>query len=1516
MPRIEKIRLVGIRYDSMRKHYTDTTLDFMNGVEPAHTLLTLMNGGGKGLLLQMIFQLLSPLTKWGAKSENRIEALFYNERKQFQPYTFHIAIEWRLDTDPVKWLTTGIAVSAREKASASETDQESAEPRYLLYMLEQIKPGRYEIEDLPLYDQESRNAVSFEVWKEYLAARRSDFTIYTHNQTKDYFELLKSYDIDRKEWETMRDINRQEGGVEAYFRKGLDNHSLFHDLIIPEIGKHMAGTDEEGNPGTLFDIFKHNAAIAQHLPKLLKREDAYRFILQGLDPVIRILEQGTEMEREELEHGRIGSFIRQAMKEWLGEQDKEKERWEDERKRAEEEANELRWREDNLEYAEKHREVVRLREDLQACKARTERKEESAKQSKRLEAYAKAELLWNERRVFQSREESLRRELAVLQNANEHLNVRAELEQAESRLREEWSSVAGQWRETVDRIGWLQRQLEAVIRQAEQEKAVLQSSLEEKFKLQGGVTSQIQTLNTEKMDMERAFGRMVNEATEQLIAQLTKRREETDGKRKERERSLAEAEHEKVEIQNQLAVQQDRLVSMQETIAQAESALAKRRMLEKELGVSFAGFLKLERPGQPDATWFHDVQKTLSIELERLNEALARKQQELWTQQLDVSLAKNAFWIPNQELRKLKEELDSQGMKCHYGTEFMTALSEDERASHLKHFPLLPYGLVILDSEWKKRDAKRLGELLLRAPVPVFLRERMNGSGARIGEAEPLSGEAFRLMDGSLLLNDKGITLANDSRLWESWKNELLERNEDLQQQINFVQERLEQGREHERELNRLLSESDSRKLELDLEQIGIKRLEVERFIQEATAIKESVQQTIGGIESELAAIRTDIVDCSMKVEKLEVWAKRLEQGRKWQLQKSGLDKDIQGKQSEFADWSDREKSAREQLNAWKQANMAWINEQKKLLEQIKLLLGDVEFSFSSPNLGQMPSGDVSWTESELFTTDTGRLQELAATVKALTATMEEKSRQIGELNIHLVYAVKDITGKETELDRACPSWRQEAFADKPIELAQSGYDVALHVREEVDKELQNAKLQLSRLEGALDKEEKRIDQLDKSIRRKHGKAPDAWPEEDLNVLQADFDRQSESNRSHQAECRRLISELERTIRSLDTQLKILATQRISGELVYDIPQNIRQLVRIDAEKIVRDWVDKASKLRDSKQKLDSEVKEQRDRFLQTIRNEDIDDDLSGSLMLMLGEIRWEEYEAARDLLQSIQEHAEQELSSLSADKTKAEQARDVWTDRACYRVISIVKALKQMLNRMTFVNQGGHRYPLVTMDIRNGDLPEKPEDIRLLLRDYFVRAIDELGTQYADIASIPQAVLEDRMNDSRVVWTAFKNRYPTFRVYKPQTTNVFFYESPKKHHYTEWETLNKGSLTEAKGSGGQLLAARTIVMMMLMTYKRQIRESTQWSVLISDNPFGQAVSPHILDPIFAIAENLRFQWIVLAPPELIKLDVSRRFPVFWEMELLRDLHGESVTERLQHGGRTFEAEMDLFSFK
>jgi hypothetical protein len=1519
VPRIEKVRLVGIKYDSMRKQYQDTTIDLINGMEPAHTLLTLMNGGGKGLLLQAIFQLLLPLTRWGAKGENRIEALFYNERKQFQPYTFHIVLEWRLDTDPVKWLMIGIVVSAREKASAVETEHETAEPQFLLYTLEQIKPGRYEIEDLPLYDSESNTTVSFEDWKEYLAAHRSDFTTYTHTQMKDYFELLKSYDIDRKEWETMRDINRQEGGVEAFFRKGLDNHSLFHDLIIPEISKHMASTDSEGNPGTLLEIFKHNASIAQHLPRLLKREEGYRLLLQEIEPVMQSLQQGAGHENDDREHGRRGAYLRHAMKEWQGEQGKEKEQWQAELGRVEEEAKELRWQEDNLEYAVKQGEVFQLEQKLETSRGQIKRKEESVQDCKEQEAYAHATLFWNERQLLQHKVERIRQELELLQNADEHRHVKEELQQSENRLREEWNAVSVSWKETISGYESLVGQMESDMVQSEQGQKTLQAFLQEKHRALGNVTGQLQTLNTEKVQMERVFGRLANEAPEKLMDQILKQREGAERNLKDKEQERERNEQEKEMLQSRLVELQERIRQLKETILKTEQSLSERREMEKEQSLRLASFLKKELPEasdwHPPHSWFSEAQTVLIKKLEFLDEDLIREQQELWTHQLDSSLAKQPYWIPNQELKKLKEELDSQGLHCYYGSEFMAALPDEERYRYLHAYPLLPFSVVLLEVEWKKRDPKRMGRLLLRAPVPIYLRSQMRGNDERTMEALNTVG-TFELQDGALLLSDEGTELVRDPDCWERWKRELHAQSDEFLQNIELLKECLEGGRELEQDLKILFLNADSWTLGLKLEQLKKQDMEFEQQRNEVTETRGRVLERITQFDSEIDVLRTEVDEGNVKLEKLDVWGKRLEQGSKWKQQKAGLENELTEREIELTLCSERVKGIGKELLTWRQAFLSWSTEQKQMLDQIKRLIRDTDFSFVLHGLKhsiEVDSVKQSVLDSELFASRTARLQLLVTEAKALSASMEENSQKIAELNLRLGYETDYVTTKETELDRLYPTWRQEGFPIKPLEVVRSEHDDTAKRRGESIQELQVVQSQFDRLTGQLDSEKNRLTQLERDIRRKHGKAAEAWIDVNLDAFRSELDRRLEKNKSDLTECRRLLSNLDKTIGLLDMQLRVLASQRTSGESVYDIPTDIRHSVRSDAAVVVELWLEKARILEEMKKKLDREVAEKRSRFVQLIRNQDWDADLSGSLQHMMGEIRWEEYTYAGELLKSIKEHALYELESLAADKTKAEQARDMWTDRACYRVISIVKSLKQMTSRMTFVNQGGHRYPLIRMDMRNGDLPEKPEDIRLLLREYFVRTIDELSGQYNDFADVPEFELEKRMSDSQIVLTALKSRYPTLHVYKPQTTNVFLHESPKKHHYTEWETLNKGSVTEAKGSGGQLLAARTIVMMMLMTHKRQIRQTKQWSVLILDNPFGQAVSPHILDPIFAIAENLLFQWIVLAPPELIKLDVSRRFPVFWELELKRHTYGETVTERLQHGGRTFEGQGDLF---
>lgn len=80
----------------------------------------------------------------------------------------------------------------------------------------------------------------------------------------------------------------------------------------------------------------------------------------------------------------------------------------------------------------------------------------------------------------------------------------------------------------------------------------------------------------------------------------------------------------------------------------------------------------------------------------------------------------------------------------------------------------------------------------------------------------------------------------------------------------------------------------------------------------------------------------------------------------------------------------------------------------------------------------------------------------------------------------------------------------------------------------------------------------------------------------------------------------------------------------------------------------------------------------------------------------------------------------------------------------------------------------------------------------------------------------------------------------------------------------------------------------------MLTTQKRRRSKIAKRSVFINDNPFANAISEHVLDPIFRVADALGVQWIVVAPPELVsKMEVSERFPSYYGLDLEADGTGK-----------------------
>ena len=217
----------------------------------------------------------------------------------------------------------------------------------------------------------------------------------------------------------------------------------------------------------------------------------------------------------------------------------------------------------------------------------------------------------------------------------------------------------------------------------------------------------------------------------------------------------------------------------------------------------------------------------------------------------------------------------------------------------------------------------------------------------------------------------------------------------------------------------------------------------------------------------------------------------------------------------------------------------------------------------------------------------------------------------------------------------------------------------------------------------------------------------------------------------------------------------------------------------------------------------------------------------------------------------------------------------------------------------MNYTNDQGHIFPLVKLKGMER-LPKEEAEIIYLLEEYFVQAISKILEKKEDISKIDDKVYKELMDDTVLFSKALQGRYPTLLVYKMTEKNEFRYARAREEYYTTWEAINKGEGDLPEGSGGQTLSVNTFVIMMIMSYKKKnIGNENPSTVLVLDNPFGKASAKHVLDPIFEIADKLNFQMICFAAPEIIKVEISERFPVFWELKL--------DNGKVIHGGRVIK---------
>lgn len=228
MSKISRIRILNLGYNHDTIKIDDQTFNF--GGES--TLISLRNGGGKSVLVQMI------MSQFVNKSfrdlgDRQFKSYFTSNRPTF------IMTEWQLDNNVTRFLS-GMMVRKNQKE-----DNDAEELEMYTFTGSYSHGCRYDIDNIPIVKQEGNKKIlkGFVECKNLLENiskdKNGDFRLYDMGSSygrRQYFGTLRQYQINNKEWESIiRKVNQKESGLSELFSNSKDEKDLVENWFLRPI---------------------------------------------------------------------------------------------------------------------------------------------------------------------------------------------------------------------------------------------------------------------------------------------------------------------------------------------------------------------------------------------------------------------------------------------------------------------------------------------------------------------------------------------------------------------------------------------------------------------------------------------------------------------------------------------------------------------------------------------------------------------------------------------------------------------------------------------------------------------------------------------------------------------------------------------------------------------------------------------------------------------------------------------------------------------------------------------------------------------------------------------------------------------------------------------------------------------------------------------------------------------------------------------------------------------------------
>ncbi|MDR7076008.1 hypothetical protein J2Y03_001011 [Neobacillus niacini] len=1481
MPKIHRIRIVGLKYDGMQKQYKDTTFNFHNEETSTNGLIAMMNGGGKGVFLQTIFQILKPGTSWGKQNNRYYQQFFFNNKEQFIPYTFHVLIQWELDGSDRRHLVTGGMFSAEQRISMSEesgSESKSLEqeakilPNITFYTREFERKEEASLEHIPLFENDE--VAETEGLKDYLKWNGYD----VYRDTKKHYRILDTYGINRKDWDIMKEINKDEGGVGKYFEGAEDDHSLFQKRIIPTVSQVLHRTEHQKND--LVEIFKSQASIAKDLPVLLKREQAHKEFLEDIVPFEENLAKGVEHKEIVTGSVKVGRQLLGALEHLKKSEEESLLTLEKDIEKLTIRQAELRFQKDNLEYAKAHREVRDWEKKLveerkkhfslqEIVKEKQERKEQLAFQALLKE--------WNEN---EQTIRSLSQQIATLEQNSGLEQVNQRMDEIKKEARKQWEDSYLSLQEAVKQYLGYQKFLKKKGNDLSQQdkhktKEIAQLSTEIDF-----LFTQIQTFESKEEGLIKEFGDRITYDLKGFIEFLSKQIEDKKGNVEE----LQAKDKESSEVQNQLAAAHGTLVQSiqfsEEKCAELKKENEEQRQKEAKLVDRLHGLLD-------DVTgpFTHALLSKYTIQIEEIlgnnREQGEQIKKDLWEVQLDHSLNDEHFWIPNKDVKELKEWIDEKtGIDVFYGTQFLQSLGKEEIENYLLTYPLLPYGLVVSGQQWQKINQQVLSGRMFKSPVPIFLREEMNN------ETHQYS---------FVIINGTEKELLTDKNHFTNWKIKIAKQIEEKKDTLIELEKTETSLRRILKEIDRFLSKPLAGDIEKTFNQEQNALFSKKKSLQEITTQQEKEKELKLGLKEQLETTKGKIEKLTKDVETLEDFDreklvhlenKRLKVEKEKQKEALRLVQQEIGKEHH---------NIVELQTKWNQTYLEWKVTTEQNIKEIAIFIETAIF----PADEKAEQGEeVPRLSPHLLEEVTGSIQEL----KQLQKSKEEQARELLVIQAKKETEQKQQKKLEKKLDSHNKEWNNAPEPDEPISILENMLQTANKEAKAADKEEREQGTAVTVAETSLKHATEQRDKTGKKV-AKHEKQPEEWEDLDLEVKAVEIKDQTKQTKEEEKQAEKQLKEKETNIAGYEGDLLTLSV--ILKEEAAAFTESDLEKIKSQGKACILSWCEEHQNIQEEGQEKHAKIEQSLRNLKLTIEGKDWEIRFKNEVLTTLDHMDTRHYSHIQSVVKNMKRFSQSGLEQLERDKERAENAQNFWASRASMKVMSISEAIRSMIAKMKLKNERGS-FPLV--QLKEDILPKKPEDVEPLLKQHFVSAINKITKQFDTIDHTNLAVdqeIKQLISDEQILFVSLRNRYPELLVYNMRTDNAFMYGKPQREHYSTWQTINQGSRTKSDGSGGQKLSARMVMMMMLLSVKNETDQS--WVPLVCDNPFGQAASAHVLDPIFSVAEKLKFQFIVVTPPELVKTEISQRFEAYYKLDFIREKGKEIVSDTIVPAFRIYQ---------